>query len=160
MGNSKNHLTSLTNWLVPVEQRSTSVWKRCWRASVDDWASRTFHSRCDGKGPTVTIIRVGRYIFGGYTSLPWGTLIMKSDITLLQFVLTFTKYRLDKNSWHKFAIITRAQLLRFFPQPRNNVRRLYREFFPNLNFCKFGKERTARYFPKGNTVLSALRNFR
>ena len=90
VGNSKNHLTSLTNWLVPVEQRSTSVWKRCWRASVDDWASRTFHSRCDGKGPTVTIIRVGRYIFGGYTSLPWGTLIMKSDITLLQFVLTFT----------------------------------------------------------------------
>ena len=90
VGNNRNHLTSLRKWLVPVEQRSTSVWKRCWRASVDDWASRTFHSRCDGKGPTVTIIRVGRYIFGGYTSLPWGTLIMKSDITLLQFVLTFT----------------------------------------------------------------------
>ena len=29
-------------------------------------------ARCDGKGPTVTIIRVGRYIFGGYTSVSWG----------------------------------------------------------------------------------------
>ena len=86
VGNNRNHLTSLRNWLVAVGQRSTSVWKRCWRASVDGWASSTFHSRCDGKGPTLTIIRVGRYIFGGYTSLPWGTLIMKSEITSLQFL--------------------------------------------------------------------------
>ena len=86
VGNNRNHLTSLRKWLVAVEQRSTSVRKRCWRASVDGWASRTFHSRCDGKGPTVTIIRVGRYIFGGYTSLSWGTLIMKSEITLPQFL--------------------------------------------------------------------------
>ncbi|CAH3143436.1 unnamed protein product, partial [Pocillopora meandrina] len=26
---------------------------------------------CDGKGPSVTIIRVGKYIFGGYTSYSW-----------------------------------------------------------------------------------------
>jgi len=40
---------------------------------VDGWAASTFHSRCDNKGPTVTIIRVGgKYIFGGYTSLSWG----------------------------------------------------------------------------------------
>ena len=90
VGNNKNHLTSLRNWLVPVEQSSTSVWKRCWRASVDGRASSTFHSRCNGKGPTVTIIRVGRYIFGGYTSLLWGTLKMKSEITLLRFLLAFT----------------------------------------------------------------------
>ena len=70
------------------------------------------------------------------------------------------KYRMNKNFWNKFAIITGAQLLRFFPHPRNNVRRLYPGFSPNFNFCKFGKERTARYFPKGNTVLSALRSFR
>ena len=89
VGNNSNHLTSLRNWLVAVEQRSTSVWKRCWHASVDGWASSTFHSRCDGRGPTVTITRVERYIFGGYTSLSWGTLIMKSEITLPQFLLTF-----------------------------------------------------------------------
>ena len=40
---------------------------------MDGWAASTFHSRCDNKGPTVTIIRVGgKYIFGGYTSLSWG----------------------------------------------------------------------------------------
>ena len=121
VGNNKNHLTSLRNWLVPVEQSSTSVWKGCWRASVDGWASSTFHSRCDGKGPTVTIIRVGIHIFWGYTSLPWGTLIMKSEITLLQLLLScmrLRKYRkMDKNYWNKFAKITHAQLLRFFPTP-------------------------------------------
>ena len=76
MGNNRNHLTSLSNWLAPVAKGVYSFWKRCWRASVDGWASSTFHSRCDGKGPTVTIIRVGKYIFGGYTSISWGKLLL------------------------------------------------------------------------------------
>ncbi|CAH3166205.1 unnamed protein product, partial [Porites lobata] len=73
VGKSKNHLRSLRSWLSPVARSVNSLWKRCWRASVDGWAATTFHSRCDGKGPTVTIIRVGRYIFGGYTSIPWAS---------------------------------------------------------------------------------------
>ena len=72
VGKNKNHLRSLRSWLSPVARSVKSGWKRCWRASVDGWAASTFHSRCDGKGPTVTIIRVGRYMFGGYTSIPWG----------------------------------------------------------------------------------------
>ena len=44
---------------------------RCWRAKTDGWAASTFHSNCDGKGPTVTIIQVGSYIFGGYTDVSW-----------------------------------------------------------------------------------------
>ena len=76
MGNNRNHLTSLSNWLAPVAKGVYSLWKRCWRASVDGWAASTFHSRCDGKGPTVTIIRVGKYIFGGYTSVSWGKLLL------------------------------------------------------------------------------------
>ena len=76
MGNNRNHLTSLSNWLAPVAKGIYSLWKRCWRASVDGWAASTFHSRCDGKGPTVTIIRVGKYIFGGYTSISWGKLLL------------------------------------------------------------------------------------
>ena len=72
VGNNRNHLTLLRNWLAPVAKSVNSLWKRCWRASVDGWAGSTFHSRCDSKGPTVTIIRVGRYIFGGYTSISWG----------------------------------------------------------------------------------------
>ncbi|CAH3030675.1 unnamed protein product, partial [Porites evermanni] len=73
VGNNRNHLTSLNSWLSPVIRSVYSRWRRCWRASVDGWAASTFHSQCDGKGPTVTIIRVGRYIFGGYASVSWGS---------------------------------------------------------------------------------------
>jgi len=70
VGNSQNFLTWLDKWLKPVTRQS-SYWNRCYQATVNSWSSYTFHSKCDGKGPTVTIIRVGKYIFGGYTSLSW-----------------------------------------------------------------------------------------
>jgi len=70
VGNSQNFLTWLDKWLKPVTRQS-SYWNRCYQATVNGWSSSTFHLKCDGKGPTVTIIRVGKYIFGGYTSLSW-----------------------------------------------------------------------------------------
>ena len=70
VGNSQNFLTWLDKWLKPVTRQS-SYWNRCYQATVNGWSSSTFHSNCDGKGPTVTIIRVGKYIFGGYTSVSW-----------------------------------------------------------------------------------------
>ena len=73
VGGNVHHLANLSTWLKPVAQSESSKWKRCWRASVDGWAASTFHSGCNNKGPTVTIIRVGgKYIFGGYTNLSWG----------------------------------------------------------------------------------------
>ena len=86
VGNSGNYLRILRSWLSPVARSVNSAWKRCWRASVDGWAASTFHSRCDGKGPTVTIIRVGRYIFGGYTSVSWGTLTEWTEKILLRWL--------------------------------------------------------------------------
>ena len=71
LGNDDNYLRTLSNWLQPVTQSKSSYWNRCYRATVNGWASATFHSNCDSKGPSVTIIRVGQYIFGGYTSLSW-----------------------------------------------------------------------------------------
>ncbi|KAL9963218.1 hypothetical protein ACROYT_G032396 [Oculina patagonica] len=65
-----SYLKALGDFLKPVVQ-SNSHWKRCWRASVDGWASTTFHTNCDNKGPTVTIVRVGKYIFGGYANISW-----------------------------------------------------------------------------------------
>ena len=44
---------------------------KCWHAKADGWAASTFHSKCDGRGPTVTIIKVNDYIFGGYTDVSW-----------------------------------------------------------------------------------------
>jgi len=72
VGNSQNFVTWLEKWLKPVTRQS-SYWNRCYQATVNGWSSYTFHSKCDGKGPTVTIIRVGKYIFGGYTSLSWSS---------------------------------------------------------------------------------------
>ncbi|XP_074627699.1 hemicentin-1-like isoform X2 [Acropora palmata] len=68
------YLVKLNSFLAPVLRSSSrSRFVRCWRAKTDGWAASTFHSNCDGKGPTVTIIQVGSYIFGGYTDVSWSS---------------------------------------------------------------------------------------
>jgi len=47
-------------------------WLLCHCDSTHGWDVSIFHSRCDGKNHTVTIIKVGVYVFGGYTDIPWG----------------------------------------------------------------------------------------
>ena len=47
-------------------------WVLCYRASSHGWAASIFHRRCDGKRNTVSIIKVGQYVFGGYTDISWG----------------------------------------------------------------------------------------
>ena len=42
-----------------------------YRASRDGWAASNFHSCCDNKGPTVTVVKSENYIFGGYTEHEW-----------------------------------------------------------------------------------------
>ena len=69
----KKYLVKLNLFLAPVLRSSCSRFVRCWRAKTDGWAVSTFHSNCDGKGPTVTIIQVGSYIFGGYTDVFWSS---------------------------------------------------------------------------------------
>ena len=49
-----------------------SHWLLCFRATLHGWNVSQFHSRCDGKYDTVTIIRKAKFIFGGYTDIPWG----------------------------------------------------------------------------------------
>ena len=73
-GLNSKYLYKLTSYLNPVlKSSSRSRFVRCWRAKTDGWAASTFHSNCDGKGPTVTIIKVGSYIFGGYTDMSWSS---------------------------------------------------------------------------------------
>ena len=42
-----------------------------YRASRDGRAAANFHSYCDSKGPTVTVVKSGNYVFGGYTEEQW-----------------------------------------------------------------------------------------
>ncbi|XP_044163643.1 uncharacterized protein LOC122947998 [Acropora millepora] len=68
------YLEQLKTFLYPVLQSVPPIkFVRCWRAQTDGWAASTFHNNCDGKGPTVTIIQVGSYIFGGYVDTSWAS---------------------------------------------------------------------------------------
>ena len=43
-----------------------------YRGSVDGMTARVFHSKCDGKGPTLTLIRsADGSVFGGYVGCHW-----------------------------------------------------------------------------------------
>ena len=68
-------METLAGYLAPVLQSSqTSYWTPCWHGAVDGWdVAVNFHGQCDGKGPTVTIVRVGPHIFGGYADKPWNS---------------------------------------------------------------------------------------
>ena len=46
-------------------------WQLCYRASDDGWSSLDFHRKCDDVGPTVTLVKCGDNIFGGYTNESW-----------------------------------------------------------------------------------------
>ncbi|XP_067047298.1 uncharacterized protein [Acropora muricata] len=74
IGDNETYFGMLSNWLKPVVQVN-GQWNLCWRASLHGWAAATFHSLCDNKGPTVTIVKdTKNNIFGGYTSISWQSL--------------------------------------------------------------------------------------
>ena len=46
-------------------------WQRCYQASRDGWGSKDFYRTCNDVGPTVTLVKCGSNIFGGYTDQSW-----------------------------------------------------------------------------------------
>ena len=81
----------LAKFLAPAVGND-SKWLLCYRASSHGWDVSNFHNRCDGKRNTVTIMKVGVYVFGGYTDIPWGkynylVLIIIIIIIILLFLL-------------------------------------------------------------------------
>jgi hypothetical protein len=70
--------------------KSNQQWELIYKASRDGFDANAFHSRCDNKGPTMTIIQSNNnYIFGGYTSIPWTSdNAYKNDTTAFLFTLT------------------------------------------------------------------------
>ena len=63
----------LKGWL-PVDLKGE--WRLLFRASRDGFAAEAFHSKCDNKGPTITIVKSGEYIFGGFTEVSWTSKII------------------------------------------------------------------------------------
>ncbi|XP_068752372.1 uncharacterized protein [Montipora capricornis] len=50
---------------------SRGQWRLLFKASRDGFEAKDFHSKCDKKGATVTVVKSGSFIFGGFTSDPW-----------------------------------------------------------------------------------------
>ena len=67
-----------------------STAKLCWRATRDGWSSSTFHSNCDNKKPTVTIVKVGQYLFGGYATESWEGKINQTSFNCASIVQIFS----------------------------------------------------------------------
>ena len=61
---------ALKVFMEPV-QVTGKQWKLCFRASENSYSARKFHTACGNKGPTVTLVRVGDNVFGGYTDKSW-----------------------------------------------------------------------------------------
>jgi hypothetical protein len=55
-----------------VQMTKSSKGNLLYRATRDGFTSQAFHSKCDGKGNTITIIKNNlNYVFGGYASSAW-----------------------------------------------------------------------------------------
>ena len=68
---SSDQRETLVNWLKESQAMTKDSDKLLYRASRNGWAASNFHSCCDSKGPTVTVVKSGNYISGGYTDQSW-----------------------------------------------------------------------------------------
>ena len=56
-----------------LQNKIKGGFERLMRASVDGFDASTFHSKCDNKGPTLTIVKVHDRVFGGFTHHSWSS---------------------------------------------------------------------------------------
>ena len=69
---NEEHIILLLSWLPFLDLGIRRHRLRLlYRGSRDGFAAECFHSRCDNKGPTVTIVKSGKYVFGGFTEQSW-----------------------------------------------------------------------------------------
>ena len=89
-----NHRSLLLRWLPPQDtQERRRRLRLLFRASQDGFMAKTFHSKCDSKGPTVTIVQSGKYIFGGFTEESWGS----KYSSVIRFMQTEFSYEGERN---------------------------------------------------------------
>ena len=65
---NEDHRRVLKGWLPSQEGK---IWCLLFRVSRDGFAAATFHSKCENRGRTVTIVKSGNNIFGGFIEQPW-----------------------------------------------------------------------------------------
>ena len=88
------HRELLLRWLPPKDtQKRQRRLRLLFRASQDGFMAETFHSKCDNKGPTITIVQSGDNIFGGFTEESWGS----KYSSIVRFMETELSYKSDRN---------------------------------------------------------------
>ena len=61
----------VNTWLKEQLKSRRSTFVLLYRASRDGWEASKFHAICDKQGPTITTVKSGNYVFGGYTEQSW-----------------------------------------------------------------------------------------
>ena len=167
----------LHDFLTPAVGRIPH-WVLCYRASTHSWASTTFHSRCDGKRDTVTIIKKGEYVFGGYTDIPWGKYNIPCLFSLYQSKSIYISLEIGMLVLlvHSYAVIIGlikketavkelffTDNLRTIQNGKNASKKLYR--FPrrmvhDLSYLKDEQRLFHSFFPKkvAKSFVSSLHN--
>lgn len=97
VSNNSFYSAELASFLAPVVGQMKSKWELCYNAHASSWDLGIFHRHCDYKNHTVTIIKRGTYIFGGYTDIPWGN---------FQFLFIYLKRQMMKNIWDKTRVLS------------------------------------------------------
>ena len=80
---SSDQQQTLIKWLKETLTSASCDYALVYRASRNGWAAAHFHSCCDNKGPTVTVVKSGNYIFGGYTDESWKVTVGPSTIVII-----------------------------------------------------------------------------
>ena len=81
----------IASWILNEKVGKTVELELLYKGKRDGFKIADFHSKCDGKSPTLTIIKVANDIFGGYTTQSWGNNIfggIKDDPNGFTFSLT------------------------------------------------------------------------
>ena len=80
---NEGHRRVLKTWL-PIK----SEWRLLFRASRDGFAALAFHFKCDNKGPTITVVKSGGNIFGGFAENAWTSKYKITDM-IVKYKLAF-----------------------------------------------------------------------
>ena len=71
LGQNEKYHEALEHMLSAVTS-TNGKWTRCYHARSDGFTAHAFHSRCDNKGPTITLVQAREFIFGGFLDQTWG----------------------------------------------------------------------------------------
>ena len=138
IGNNNEYETLIANWINPNKNITAQL---LYRLTRDGELYKTFHEKCDNKGPTLVLIHDTSNIkTGGYTPLSWES---------------FTKWKKDNDTF----IFNLTNKKKFGKANKNNTASIhcnstYGPWFDNFGF-DYGRNMKECKFQVGNAFLNA-----